>query len=155
MSGLAPLRTGQKPGAFRIPSGELWKSSALSTSMGSAAKPEGRNWLHMAVALRQQMSKYLHRSWFVIWQVHLYDEKDSYICKSLWILSTVVSQLHIHALTHMSTTAKTQQHSCSVWEGFITMSYWDVICHTGCHFSIWYILCTFQQQTENQIVPGT
>lgn len=42
MSGLAPRRTGQKPGAFRIPSGELWKSSALSTLMGSAAEPEGR-----------------------------------------------------------------------------------------------------------------
>lgn len=41
MSGLAPLRTGQKPGAFRTPSGALWKSRALSTSMGSAAEPEG------------------------------------------------------------------------------------------------------------------
>lgn len=59
MSGLAPLRTGQKPGAFRIPSGELWKSSALSTSMGSAAEPEGRKLLHMEIAIRQQMSKYL------------------------------------------------------------------------------------------------
>lgn len=38
MSGLAPLRNVQKPGALRTPSGELLKSKTFRTSTGSAEK---------------------------------------------------------------------------------------------------------------------